>query len=353
MKKLLLPLALLVLAGVMTALYVAKQRELTAATARFDAERKDLRANIWDLNKRIKQLEGELALASSAPGARTAAAPRGGAANANAGRGGLNLNNLTQLASQFLGSMTASFDSPETKRLMAIQQRAQLDGRYADLFKSLNLPPDQLEQLKTLLVDRQSAPLDVLSVANAQGINALSSPEEIRNLARDTQAKVDGDIKGLLGEQGFTQYQGYEQTLPQRAVADQLAQRLSYTSTPLTPDQREQMVQVLAATSPTTSVAENADFSVMTSAIGFIGAGGGNTLSLGGAGAPGISSTINNDAIARSGSVLSAPQVTALQQLQQEQQAQQQMGGAMQRTIIQGISGRGATGTAAGRRGGN
>ena len=352
MKKLLLPLVLLVLAGVMAGLYVAKQRELTAATARFDAERKDLRANIWDLNKRIKQLEGELALAGSTPGARTAAtAPRGGAANA--GRGGLNLNNLTQLASQFLGSMTASFDSPETKRLMAIQQRAQLDGRYADLFKSLNLPPDQLEQLKTLLVDRQSAALDVLSVANAQGINALSSPEEIRNLARDTQAKVDGDIKSLLGDQGFTQYQGYEQTLPQRAVADQLAQRLSYTATPLTPDQREQMVQVLAATSPTTSVAENADFSVMTNAIGFIGAGGGNTLSLGGAGAPSVSSTINNDAIARSGSVLSAPQVTALQQLQQEQQAQQQMGSAMQKNILQGLGGRGSAGGAAVRRGGN
>ncbi len=349
MKKLLLPLALLVLAGVMAGLYVAKQRELAAAATRFDAERKDLRANIWDLNKRIKQLEGELALAGSTPGARTAAtnAPRSGAANA--GRGGLNLNNLTQLASQFLGSITASFDSPETKRLMAIQQRAQLDGRYAELFKSLNLPTDQLEQLKTLLVDRQSAALDVLSVASAQGINALSSPEEMRSLARDTQTKADNDIRNLLGEQGFTQYQGYEQTLPQRAIADQLAQRLSYTSTPLTPDQREQMVQVLAATGPTTSGAENADLSVMTNAIGFVGTSGGNTMAFGGAGVPTMSSPINNDAIARSGSVLSAPQVTALQQLQQEQQAQQQMGGTMQRTLIQSLGGSGA----AGRRAGN
>jgi hypothetical protein len=352
MKKLLLPLALLVLAGVMTSLYILKQRELVAATARFDAERQDLRKETWDLNKRIKQLENELALAKSNPGpaTTTAAAPRGGVAQA--GRGNLNMNNLAQLAGQILGNMTANLDSPETKRLMAIQQRAQLDGRYADLFRSLNLPAEQLDQLKTLLVDRQSAALDVLSVANAQGINPLSSPEEIRNLARETQAKVDADIRNLLGDQGFSQYQGYEQTLPQRAVADQLAQRLSYSSTPLTSDQREQMVQVLAASSPATSVSENADFSVMTNAVGFIGRGGGNTLSLGGTASPTVTATINNEAVNRAGTVLSPPQVTALQQIQQEQQAQQQMGSTMQRTILQNLGGRGGAATGA-RRGGN
>jgi hypothetical protein len=350
MKKLLLPLALLLLAGVMTSLYLLKQRELEEATARFDAERKDLRKEIWDLNKRLSQLQTELAQATSNRGPATAGTPtpRGGA---NAGRGGLNGNNLAQIASSILGNMTATFDSPEAKRLMAIQQRAALDGRYADLFKGLNLPPDQLDQLKTLLVDRQSAALDVLSVANAQGLNPLSSPEAIRDLARDTRAKVDSDIKNLLGEQGYAQYQGYEQTLPQRAVADQLEQRLSYSSTPLTPDQREQMVQILAATSPTTSVAESADFSIMTNAVGFVGSGGGNTLTMGGAGAPTVRATINNDAVTRSSSVLSPPQVAALQQIQQEQQAQQQMGSTMQRSILQNLGGRGAAG--GGRRGGN
>ncbi len=349
MKKLLLPLALLLLAGVMTSLYVLKQRELAEATARFDAERKDLRKEIWDLNKRLSQLQAELAQAASNRGPATAATPPPRGGGATGGRGGLNGNNLAQIASSILGNMTASLDSPETKRLMAIQQRAQLDGRYADLFKGLNLPPDQLDQLKTLLVDRQSAAIDVLSVANAQGLNPLNSPEAIRDLARETQAKVDGDIKNLLGEQGYAQYQGYEQTLPQRAVADQLEQRLSYSSTPLSPDQREQMVQILAATSPTTSVAESADFSIMTNAVGFIGGGGGNTLTMGGGGAPTVRSTINNDAVTRSSSVLSAPQVAALQQIQQEQQAQQQMGSTMQRTILQNLGGRGAAG--GGRRG--
>ena len=279
---------------------------------------------------------------------------RSGAANAAAGRGAL-LNNLQQMAGQILNSMTASLDSPETKRLMALQQRAQLDGQYAGLFKALNLPPDQLEQFKTLLVDRQSAAMDVLSAAGAQGLNPLSSPEAIRDLARATQAQTDNEIRGLLGDAGFTQYQNYEQTQPQRAVADQLAQRLSYSATPLSEAQHDQVVQILASTSPTTN--DNGDFAIMANAIAFAPQGGGNGLSFGGAGNARTTASINNDAVSRSGTVLSAPQVAALQQLQQEQQAQQQMGQQLGRSVQRSLQlnvGRGATGAGAaggGRRG--
>lgn len=353
MKKLLLPLVLLVLAGVMTALYVRKQRELAAATARFDTERQELRTQVWDLNKRIKQLENELEAARSGSGVNPGvAAGRGGNA-AVAARGGALLNNLQQMAGQILNSMTASLDSPETKRLLALQQRAQLDGQYAALFKSLNLPPEQLEQLKGLLVDRQSAAMDVLSAASAQGLNPLSSPEAIRDLARETQAKTEADIRALLGDNGFAQYQTYEQTQPQRAVADQLAQRLSYSATPLSEAQHEQVVQILAATSPTTG-GDIGDFAIMANAISFAPQGGGNALSFGGPGNARATAGINNEAVNRAGTVLSAPQVAALQQLQQEQQAQQQvgqqLGRGVQRSLQLNLGGRGAAG---GARGGN
>ena len=45
--------------------------------------------------------------------------------------------------------------NPQLAKLITLQQKAMLDGTYAALFKSLNLSPDQLEQLKNLMVQRQ------------------------------------------------------------------------------------------------------------------------------------------------------------------------------------------------------
>src|ERR1700760_1944148 len=43
------------------------------------------------------------------------------------------------------GGWSALMNSPEAQKLMALQQKANLDSRYAALFKSLNLTPEQLD----------------------------------------------------------------------------------------------------------------------------------------------------------------------------------------------------------------
>lgn len=215
-------------------------------------------------------------------------------------------------------NMMALMNQPEMQRLVAVQQKAALDARYSALFKNLALTPDQLEKFKDLLVEKRTSMMDVLSAAREQGINPRTNPDAFAKLVANAQAEIDNNIRATLGETGFSQYANYEKTLPQRNVISQLEQRLSYSSTPLTAQQSEQMVSILQAT----AAARNSNIPAPLAAIGTglaatfgSNAGGGSRIT---------EATVN-----QAQGVLAGPQLDALKQLQQEQQAQAQLNAAM------------------------
>jgi len=290
-------------------------RELTQLRAASvnNRERADWQKRLWDSEKRRHDLEASLAALRDKGAAATeesADGPAGPDEPAPGGRRGPNRGNL---ANNFMAMM----DRPEIQKLMATQQRAALDSRFAALFRNLNLSPEQLEQFKNLLVEKQTAMTDALAAARAQGIDPRNDPQEFRKLVADAQAEVDVSIKAALGDSAYAQYQQYQQTLPQRTTVNQLQQSLSYTSTPLTSAQTEQMVQILAANTPPSanSAAANGRAAVAAAfGVGFAGQAG---------------SRVTNDAITQSQTVLAPAQVQALQQLQAAQQAQAQLTQAM------------------------
>lgn len=227
---------------------------------------------------------------ADAPGAPVTEAPSPAdtpaAPNAPRARGG----NRPDLASLMA--------TPEFAQAMNIYQRAGLDSRYADLFKKLQLAPADLEKLKTLLVERQSTRVDVMTSARAQGLDPRANRDEINTLTAQAQAEVDASIKGTLGETVYNQFQNYETSLPQRGLVSQLDLRLSYSGTPLNTTQTEFLVKALTASAAADQLG---GFSNRPSAI--------------------LSDTV----IQQAQSVLTPDQVTALTQLQAEQKAQQQV----------------------------
>ena len=289
-------------------------------------ERADLQKRLWAAEKRKHELVAALANRSRSPGGAGDEGPGAPPTGGPEGRGGPRGN----MAANFMAMM----DKPEIQKLMAIQQKAALDGRYAALFKNLNLSPEQLEKFKSLLVEKQTAITDALAAAREQGINPRTDPEDFQKLVTDAQAEADASIKSTLGDAGYAQYQQYQQTLPQRNVVNQLAQSLSYTSTPLTADQTEQMVSILAANAPASpNGSGNATRATIAAAFG-VGFGGGQA-----------NTPIANSAIAQAQSVLAPAQVTALQQLQAAQQAQAELTQAMRNQFRNANPGGGTGGT--------
>lgn len=280
---------------------------LRAAALQGD-ERAALQKNAWDAQKRIAQLERE---ATAREEAMKVSTPLGGESGKDA-----NQSRAVNSMASGMASMMKMMDNPDVQRLMALQQKAQLNGRYAALFKSLHLSTDQLAQFKNLLVEKQMVNTDVMIAATQQGINPMQNPKEFRDMMQATQSDIDTKIKSTLGDDGYAQFQNYQQTQGQRNVVTQLEQSLSYTETPLTSAQSDQMLQILSSqTSPTGAAGAQ---------IVIAGPGGGPSPMGGGAG-----SRITDATIASAQGVLSPPQVQALQEIQQQQQAQQQLARVM------------------------
>ncbi len=278
--------------------------ELRATTVLPD-ERADLQKRVWDSEKHVKELEQKLA---AGPAEHSGAAPAASGRSFNRGA-----TDGTGLAATMLSRLS----DPEAQRLMDKQTRAQIEQRYAALFAKLSLPPATLEQFKNLLVDRQNAAMDVLAVANDQGI---TDPQDFQKMVQSTQADIDGQIAATIGNDDYAQLQNFQQMQAVQGLVERLSSTLSGTATPLTPAQTTQLTQVIAQTQPVPAKDATAT--------------GNNPV------------RITNDTLAQAQGVLSAPQFQTLKEIQQLQQTQQQL-----RQIMYGGSSNGSS-SSAGAKGG-
>lgn len=202
----------------------------------------------------------------------------------------------------FLAGMAAFMDKPAMQKMMAQQQKAQVDRRFKKLFAQMNLTPEQMEKFKKLLVDREAAAADSVMVAMQQGLNPMQNGAEIEKLVADSQAESDGQIKALLGDTAYAQYQDYRTTESQRATVAQLQQNLGYTEAPLNQSQAAQLTQLLIEAHPP----GNAGNTVAANPRRQARAG---------------NSQITNDVVDRSRSFLNPVQVDGLIELKQQQEA--------------------------------
>lgn len=210
----------------------------------------------------------------------------------------------------FGSRMQALMADPAYAQAFQTQQRARLDGPYAELFAKLNLPPDALNQLQNLLIEKQNAARDVFMAAREEGLGGRENREQLREVLQLTQDEIDAQIRETIGEQNYAALKNYEETGPQRALVDQLESRLSYSATPLNSAQAEALTAILAETTTATG-------SGRSSPRGF--GGGGNSVD------------ITDEAVTRAQGVLSADQIESLVALQEEQAAARQISEIMRR----------------------
>ena len=300
-------------------------------------ERAEMQKRLWELEKANREMK-DRAAAGSDRSATVAPSTADHAANGADGRVPGRGEPRREPDPQ-LKAMREMLNKPGVQGMITAKQKVAIDARYAALFRNLNLPADQTEKLKGLLAERTTTMLDVLSVASDQGIDPRDNPAGFRQLVASTQDEINKSIKSLIGEPGFAQLSNFEQTMPQRNLVGELQQRLSYSSTPLTNAQADQLVQILAANpSPRplpSAPANNAPVPAANSAGGAptrgIDVGGmltglvGGALSAGGPDAGRGGPIVTSAAVAQSQTILAPPQVAALQQIQQQQQTQQQL----------------------------
>lgn len=226
-------------------------------------------------------------------------------------------------------AMMSVMNSPDFMKLVSTQQRGLIENRFAALFRKLSLTPAEREKLKALIAEKQNVMMDVMAAAREQGIGGRESRDQIRSMVETAQGEVDASIKSVLGDQRYAEYSAYESSLSQRTTVNQLAERLSYTQTPLSTQQTEQLITLLAAEG-TPAPAPGA---------GGPGGRGGMDLLMSSGGAFVPPAQVSSTALQQAQGILSQPQLEVLQQIQSEQQAQDQMNRLIRDTMRRGGTG--------------
>lgn len=136
-------------------------------------------------------------------------------------------------------------DHPEYAALYEKQLRRNIDRMYGNGLNSLDLTPDQLSQLKNLLVERQMGNTDAQQAAEAAGL-VQGSPAWQTAMTQASQ-DVSGQIQALLGANAdATLAQLQARMNIQNQVQNNYAPDFSDAGQPLTPEQASGLIQAMA-----------------------------------------------------------------------------------------------------------
>lgn len=129
--------------------------------------------------------------------------------------------------------------NPAMKDMIRSQQKIALDMSYGSLFSEMELPPDELDKFKELLVDKQMAFIDM-----SPGMMGPGSADEMKERSRTIKAiteEYNDKVRLAIGEQYYEMYKEYEDTLPDRMQVNQFKALLA-TSNPLDEEQEQDLI---------------------------------------------------------------------------------------------------------------
>lgn len=134
--------------------------------------------------------------------------------------------------------------NPALQLAILRQKRAEFPVLFGPLCDSLKLPPEQREKLCELLMQMTETNMDLAGAKLTLGADV--SPEE-RALKTQFRAK----LTELLGPEGTSAFEVYQRSAPLRnAFVAPLAGEFALAGHPLSAQQGERLVQIMAETSP-------------------------------------------------------------------------------------------------------
>lgn len=201
----------------------ARVRELEQERQKLTGE---LRAAEYELNSARMSSAGALQMTNTAS-AETVGSAEGAQPQRPDGEGGGAMGKM-------LGNM---LKDPEMRKAMEQQQRMGMDMIYGGLVKQLQLSPEQEKKFKEMLLAQQ---MENLSQAGAMFDGDGTDRAKVAQDLAAKRAENEEQIKELLGEEKFAEYQDYNQTMGERMMLEQFAR-----STEISPEQNDQLLSII------------------------------------------------------------------------------------------------------------
>ncbi|MGA2555687.1 MAG: sigma-70 family RNA polymerase sigma factor [Verrucomicrobiota bacterium] len=136
------------------------------------------------------------------------------------------------------GMLENMMKDPDFLKAMTEPQAQMLKTQYAPLVKQLNLTPEQRDAFYAALMDNATN-------AMAQALVMMSGTNKAgaTGVLEDAQKSLQDQMRSLLGDSGFAQFQEYQTTIPDRQLLESM--KTSFADNPLTDDQQQRLLQIM------------------------------------------------------------------------------------------------------------
>ncbi len=155
--------------------------------------------------------------------------------------------NKNPMAEMFKG-VGEMMKNPETKEMIKNQQKAALNGiidkSYGAFFAQLGLTPEQSAALKDLILNKGLVDAGTGMSLISEDMDATNRAQVLEQTKNEKEA-IDEQIKQMLGEDNFKQFQSYEKSVPERMTVGMFRDQQAAGTAALTPDQEAQLVQLM------------------------------------------------------------------------------------------------------------
>ena len=273
-----------------------------------------------ELSQQTADLANKLQARQQADALVAAKTPAGGAAATDGQKSATD--------KQGFGSFFAKImEDPDTKKMIREQQRVMLDQLYDPLIKKMDLTPAEAAQFKDLLADNMMKSAE--KATSLLGGGSTNRTEMLATLTAE-QKDFEEQLRGVLGETRYAQYQDYQQTVGERTQLSQFRQQTAGENA-LTDRQTDQLLAFMkeekqAVAAATGQPAPGAGQNVENLQAVFSGEGTEKLLQ--------SQETVNQRVYERAREVLSAEQLGAFGKFQTNQLQMMRMGMSMARKFM-------------------
>lgn len=154
-------------------------------------------------------------------------------------------------------SLQKLLEDPKLQVLWFAQQRAELGRGYGPFFRAQQLSPAQVEQLSDLIIQSQMQKHDLSEIRRTGGV-PFNDPGMTAQRNRGA-AELKAGLVAVLGEEGCAKLEDYTRALDVRIFVAKIAGEAAVEGKPISREQAEALVQVLANSTPAYSAGGRAD----------------------------------------------------------------------------------------------
>lgn len=214
------------------------QRETAEVTQKLETEE----ATVRKLEKQKASLTRQVQdlAAAKPPELPTAAAPIP-VRTKGAGKPGEAGSDKASDAKEGMGSMLSKMmENPQMREMIKGQQKVAMQMIYGPMLNEMNLAPDVKEKLNEMLLDNQMKNIERGTALMKDGVDKVAAGK----LLADQKLEFDGQVRTLLGDAQFAQYEDYNKSIPDRMAMTQLKSQMTGDNA-LSEQQNQFLLQVM------------------------------------------------------------------------------------------------------------